>query len=77
MDLNAVDWHVRQSNPSASSTEVQNDTLELIRYVVGEGLFRLGHEVSGRKQPGDVGTEGHRFIAWRHPLEHSIHHISH
>ena len=77
VDLNAVDWHVRQLNPSAPPAEVQNETLDLIRYVVNEGLFRLGHEVVGRRRPGDGGGPVHRFIAWRHPLEHSLHHISH
>jgi len=26
LDLNAVDWHVRHKNPSASPSEVQNET---------------------------------------------------
>jgi len=67
IDLNAVDWHVRHRNPSASPSEVQNETLELIRAVVGESLFRLG-SVSGKSD---------RFFAWRRSLDHSIHRISH
>jgi len=67
IDLNAVDWHVRHRNPSASPSEVQNETLELIRAVVGERLFRLG-SVSGKSD---------RFFAWRRSLDHSIHRISH
>ncbi len=77
VDLNGVDWHVRQLHSSAAPAEVQNETIELIRHVVNEGLCRLGHEVAGRRQPGSVGTSGRQFIAWRHPLEHSIRHISH
>ncbi len=67
VDLNAVDWHVRHRNPSASPSEVQNETLELIRALVSEGLFRLG----------SVGEKGGRFFAWRRSLDHSIHKISH
>ncbi len=36
VDLNLVDWHVRQQNPSASPSEVQNETLEIIRSLVSE-----------------------------------------
>jgi hypothetical protein len=41
-DLNTVDWHVRQRNPSASAWEVQNETLEVNRGLVSDGLFTLG-----------------------------------
>jgi hypothetical protein len=67
IDLNAVDWHVRHRNPSASPSEVQNETLELIRAVVGESLFRLG----------SVSEKSDRFFAWRRSLDHSMHKISH
>jgi hypothetical protein len=67
VDLNAVDWHVRHRNPSASPSEIQNETLELIRAVVSDGLFRLG----------SVGEKDERFVAWRRSLDHSIHKISH
>jgi hypothetical protein len=67
VDLNAVDWHVRHRNPSASPPEVQNETLELIRGLVSEGLVRLG----------SVSEKGGRFFAWRRSLDHSIHKISH
>ena len=53
VDLNAVDWHVRQRNPSASPSEVQNETLDVIRALVGEGLFSLG----------SVGEKDKRFVA--------------
>jgi hypothetical protein len=67
VDLNAVDWHVRHRNPSASPSEVQNETLEVIRAVVSEGLFTLGA----------VGEKDERFVAWNKSLDHSIHKISH
>jgi hypothetical protein len=67
VDLNAVDWHVRHRNPSASPSEIQNETLELIRAVVSDGLFRLG----------SVGEKDERFVAWRRSLDHSINKISH
>jgi hypothetical protein len=67
VDLNAVDWHVRHRNPSAPASEVQNETLDLIRAVVSEGLFRLG----------SVSEKRGRFFPWRRSLDHSIHRISH
>jgi hypothetical protein len=67
IDLNAVDWHVKHRNSSARPSEIQNETLELIRAVVSEGLFRLG----------SVSEKGGRFVAWRRSLDHSIHRISH
>jgi hypothetical protein len=70
-DLNAVDWHVRQHNPSASPSEVQSETLEVIRALVSEGLFTLGG-MSGQKEHAPD-----RFDPWHHTLEHSIRHISH
>ncbi|MFZ0907531.1 MAG: hypothetical protein WAN71_27390 [Mycobacterium sp.] len=42
LDLNAVDRHVRHRNPSAAPSEVQNETLEVIRALVSDGLFTLG-----------------------------------
>ena len=40
--LNAIDWKVKQQNPSASDAQVQKETLETIRTLVDDGLFRLG-----------------------------------
>lgn len=67
VDLNAVDWHVRQHNPSASPSEVQNETREVIRALVSDGLFTLGA----------VGEKDERFVAWRRSLDHSLDKISH
>jgi len=65
VDLNIVDWHVRQQNPSASPSEVQNETLEVIRSLVSEEWFRLG------------AVENGRFAPWKRSLDHSMKKISH
>jgi hypothetical protein len=67
LDLNVVDRHVRHHNPSATPTELQNETLEVIRTLVGEGLFKLG----------EVREKTERFVTWRHSLDHSIRKITH
>ena len=63
--LNAIDWKVKQQNPSASDAQVQQETLETIRTLVDDGLFRLG----------DVNK--FRFVASKRPLDRSMHKISH
>jgi hypothetical protein len=63
--LNAIDWKIKQQNPSASDAQVQKETLETIRTLVDEGLFRLG----------DVNK--FRFVASKRPLDRSMHKISH
>ena len=63
--LNAIDWKIKQQNPSASDAQVQKETLETIRTLVDDGLFRLG----------DVNKL--RFVASTLPLDRSIHKISH
>jgi hypothetical protein len=63
--LNAIDWKVKQQNPSASDAQVQRETLETIRALVDDGLFRLGD------------LEEFRFVASKRPLERSMHKISH
>jgi hypothetical protein len=63
--LNAVDWKVKQQNPSASDAQVQQETLETIRSLVDDGLFRLG----------DVQKFG--FVVSKQPLDRSIQKISH
>jgi hypothetical protein len=65
VDLNIVDWHVRQQNPSASPSEVQNETLEVIRTLVNEEWFKLGEIEKGQ------------FVAWKRSLDHSMKKISH
>src|SRR5271156_2652616 len=62
--LNAVDWKIKQQNPSASDSEVQHETLDVIRSLVDDGLFRLG----------DV--DQHQFVASKRPLHRSMHKIS-
>jgi hypothetical protein len=63
--LNAIDWKIKQQNPSASAAQVQKETLETIRTLVDDGLFRLG----------DVNK--FRFVASKRPLDRSIDKISH
>jgi hypothetical protein len=63
--LNAIDWKIKQQNPSASDAQVQKETLETIRTLVNDGLFRLG----------DVNK--FRFVASKRPLDRSMHKISH
>jgi hypothetical protein len=63
--LNAIDWKIKQQKPSASPSEVQNETLEVIRSLVDDGLFRLG------------ALDKHRFVASKRSLDHSLHKISH
>jgi hypothetical protein len=70
-DLNTVDRLVRQHDPSASPAEVQSETLEVIRSLVSEELFRLG----GMRGERDHSPE--RFVPWGHSLDHSIHKITH
>lgn len=76
VDLNSVDWHVKRRNPSATLSEVQSETLDVIRYLVSENLFRLGGEVARGEHLGGVETEGERFIAWDQPLDRMMHRIS-
>ncbi|WP_242657045.1 hypothetical protein [Mycobacterium talmoniae] len=66
VDLNAVDWHVRQQNPAASPSDIQEETLEVIRSLVNDGLFHLG----------ELSRDG-RFVPWDRPLDQSLHKLSH
>jgi hypothetical protein len=63
--LNAIDWKVKRQNPSASDEQVQQETLDTIRSLVDDGLFRLG----------DVGKR--RFVPSKKSLDRSIDLISH
>ncbi|MDT5274043.1 MAG: hypothetical protein QOG95_975, partial [Mycobacterium sp.] len=62
--LNAIDWKIKQENPWATPAEVQSETLEVVRSLVDDGLFRLG----------DVHIQ--RFYTWKRPLDRSMHKIS-
>jgi hypothetical protein len=78
LDLNAVDWHVKHRNPSAPPPEVQNETLDVIRSLVSDGLFRLGGLRDEGEHLGGVDlAKDERFIPWNQPLDHSIRKISH
>jgi hypothetical protein len=54
----------------------QNETLEVIRSLVSDGLFRLGGAAVLGEHLGGVATEGERFVPWNQPLDHSMHKIS-
>lgn len=77
VDLNSIDWHVRQQNPSATPSQVQDETLEVIRSLVSDGLFTLGGEAVIGEQPGGAASEGERFVEWNRSLDHSLRKISH
>ncbi len=62
--LNAIDWKIKHDNPSASISEVQRETLEVIRTLVDDGLFKLG------------AVRNHRFIGSKQSLNRSMHRIS-
>jgi hypothetical protein len=63
--LNAVDWKIKHDKPSASASEVQDETLEVIRTLVDDGLFKLGE------------VRNHRFVSSKRSLNRSMHQISH
>jgi hypothetical protein len=63
--LNAVDWKIKHDKPSASASEVQDETLEVIRTLVDDGLFKLG------------AVHNHRFVSSKRSLNRSMHQISH
>ena len=56
---------------------MQDETLEVIRSLVSEGLFRLGGEAVIGEHPGGVASEGERFVEWHRSLDHSLRKISH
>ncbi len=63
--LNAIDWKIKQQKPFASPEQVQTETLETIRSLVDDGLFRLGN------------VNRFRFVGSKLSLDRSIHKISH
>ncbi len=63
--LNAVDWKIKHDKPSASASEVQDETLEVVRTLVDDGLFKLG------------AVRKHRFVSSKRSLNRSMHQISH
>ena len=66
LPISQVDYYVKQQYPSASVSQVQNETLATIRSLADDGLIVLG-AMSG---------EGGRWEAWDGPLEKSIQKIS-
>lgn len=76
VNLNSVDWHVRQHNPSAPTADVQRETLDVIRSLVNDGLCRLGGEVVIGQHAHGVASQGEQFVAWRDSLNKAMHKIS-
>jgi hypothetical protein len=66
LPITQVDYYVKQQYPSASVSDVQNETLATIRSLADDGLIVLG-AMSG---------EGGRWEAWDGPLDKSIQKIS-
>jgi len=62
VSFNQVHRHVMRQHPAATVSNVQAETLEMIRSIVTEGLFELG----------DRSGENGRFAAWEEPLEVSM-----
>ena len=61
-----VHRHVAEENLSASLPEVQQNTLELVRSLVTEGVAEIG----------DLREHGARFEPWDSPLDESIQRLS-
>jgi hypothetical protein len=62
LPITQVDYYVKQQHPSASVSDVQNETLETILSLADDGLIVFG-AMSG---------EGGRWEAWGGPLEKSL-----
>jgi hypothetical protein len=65
VDLGGVHQYVAHENPSASLSDVQSKTLEIIRALVDDGLVELG-SMSG---------EGGLFVTWDTTLDESMNEI--
>ncbi|WP_142386823.1 hypothetical protein [Mycobacterium hubeiense] len=61
-----VHRHVAEENLSASLSEVQRKTLELVRSLVTEGVAEIG----------DLRDQGARFEPWDSPLDESMKRLS-
>jgi hypothetical protein len=66
VDLGAVDSQVSRHNPQAGASDVQRETLAMIRSLVSDGLFELG----------DLAGEGGSLVVWSGSLDESIQRIS-
>jgi hypothetical protein len=65
ISLSDVNWSVKQQNPSLTLPEWQNETLNMVRFLLSDGLMKVG----------DRG-EGGRFEAWDEPLDEVMQKIS-
>jgi hypothetical protein len=62
VDLGRIHYHAVRENPSASLSDVQSKTLEIIRALADDELVEIG-SMSG---------EGGRFVTWDTPLDESM-----
>lgn len=62
VELKRIHSYVARANPGRPVAVVQNETLDLIRSLVSDGLFELG----------DLNAEDRRFKAWNTPLDESL-----
>ena len=63
--LSSVNWHVMQLHRDATPCVIQQETMQLIRLLVADGLFELGYRAG----------EDDRFVAFNEPLDTSIQNI--
>lgn len=70
VDLGSVHWYVKQDHPKTpfpesdgeTLSEVQNESLSLVRSLLNEGLFEVG----------DFSDKSGDFVAWDTPLDESM-----
>jgi hypothetical protein len=61
VELDRIHWYVARENPGQSLSVIQNKTLDLIRSLVSDGMFKLGEL-----------NDNCRFTAWNAPLDESM-----
>lgn len=57
-----VHWLVKQANPEAALSDIQDEALDTVRDLVGAGLYEIGNV-----ERGDAG-----FVRWAVPLDEGI-----
>jgi hypothetical protein len=64
VELDRIHAYVARENPGQSLSVIQNKTLDLIRSLVSDGMFKLGEL-----------NDNCRFTAWNTPLDESMQRI--
>jgi hypothetical protein len=64
VSLSQVNWHVKEQNPSLPLPEWQDETLEMVRSLLSDGLMRIGSR-----------GEEDRFEGWDVTVEDAIRQI--